>query len=658
MAMVQEKILFKERLRQNRWLLIFLLVLAVLILVTSNITGLVSMTGSSIIGTPDMPADELLAGTVIRQIFQPAANRKIDSIAIFFATYNRTNQANLRIILRELPGGGELAAYDLKAAELRDNDWRTFILPKSFATENNRAIEIIIESIDGQVGSSPTLWLSKAAGANGYYVNDVQKPDLAMRLRIDYQLLDPSLLRILRILVWFVLLASAAGIIFSLGHDPAINFLIVFIPFGIFMVLLNPFYHPLDEISHFVKTYALTDGQILATRNWNTVGYMLPKNMLDILENKFKFMDIIGRTFKSQAYFDAQQVFQSYPAKYVAPILPIDYIPASVGVGLGRLLGLPAISIIYLGRLMNVLAFGLLAYLSIKRIPFGKHIMLLVALLPGTIYLAGSYSTDGMLIGGSMLFIAICLDYACHADEKCINLADLALLFTAAILILSVKSAAYAPILLFFFLIPKRCFRQYQYLLTMMSAAVILVFLFFAYRIFNLFSIEDDRMPGVNQAAQLSYIMANPLAFIKILFNDKILNGLVTSLTSYSYIHYANSLSSLLPLFMAGVALTDRTDSKDNSYGLTKRTKLYMAIFSWFAIIVIYVLVNIALYLGYSPVGNLNILGVQPRYFLPILPLLLLQINRLAPAIRISRYEQKVAFMAVLLLMNNFFALI
>ncbi len=51
-------------------------------------------------------------------------------------------------------------------------------------------------------------------------------------------------------------------------------------------------------------------------------------------------------------------------------------------------------------------------YLSMKRIPFGKEVLLGVAVLPMTLHLAASFSYDVMILSRMFLLTAVCLDLA------------------------------------------------------------------------------------------------------------------------------------------------------------------------------------------------------------------------------------------------------
>lgn len=80
-----------------------------------------------------------------------------------------------------------------------------------------------------------------------------------------------------------------------------------------------------------------------------------------------------------------------------------------IGVSLGRLLNLGAYPVYYLGRLFNLLWFAFLAFLAVRFTPFGKSAFMAVSLLPMTLHTAASYSYDPSIMGMSLLLTALCL---------------------------------------------------------------------------------------------------------------------------------------------------------------------------------------------------------------------------------------------------------
>ena len=109
---------------------------------------------------------------------------------------------------------------------------------------------------------------------------------------------------------------------------------------------------------------------------------------------------------------------------------PLAYVPQAIGISLARILGLNTVCLLYFGRLCNLIFFVIMLYLSMKRIPFGKEVLLGVAVLPMTLHLAASFSYDVMILSCMFLLTAVCLDLA--YEKETVRVRDVVLLAVLA----------------------------------------------------------------------------------------------------------------------------------------------------------------------------------------------------------------------------------
>lgn len=178
-----------------------------------------------------------------------------------------------------------------------------------------------------------------------------------------------------------------------------------------YMVIFPPNSVP-DEIFHFQASYKYSDvvlgeevdGRVITIRN----------------EDRPLFED--GRIKVSATHYgeviDELSLLETEEGSYSAEVLSTFDLAANppqvkfasvAGITLGRLLGLGAYPVYYLGRLFSFLWFAFLAFLAVRVTPFGKSIFMAVSLLPMTLHLTGSYSYDSAIIGMSLLLSALCL---------------------------------------------------------------------------------------------------------------------------------------------------------------------------------------------------------------------------------------------------------
>lgn len=148
--------------------------------------------------------------------------------------------------------------------------------------------------------------------------------------------------------------------------------------------------------------------------------------------------------------YDEYQVDSSYTMYWIS----------ALGVLAGFLLRLGFIPTLFLGRLTNLVFFAFLSAWAVKRTPVAKAVFAAVALLPMTLHLAASYSRDSNLLALCLLFAALVLDLAFGSREK-LGWKQLILPALAGLLIVPSK-IVYFPLALLVFLIPAARLSRYS----------------------------------------------------------------------------------------------------------------------------------------------------------------------------------------------------
>lgn len=130
--------------------------------------------------------------------------------------------------------------------------------------------------------------------------------------------------------------------------------------------------------------------------------------------------------------------------------LRYQYYISGVGITIGRLLGLGTTITFVLGRLLNLTLFVMITYYAMKRMPFGKAVVYVWALLPIMLQQTGSYSYDCIINALSILVISLTVDMLYGEDRgKKDKIINIALLVIAALLLAPCKSFALLPVAVF-----------------------------------------------------------------------------------------------------------------------------------------------------------------------------------------------------------------
>lgn len=304
------------------------------------------------------------------------------------------------------------------------------------------------------------------------------------------------------------------------------------------------------------------------------------------------------------------------------------YTPQIIGVSLGILLQLSGFWTLYLGKLFAMLFFTACIFFSIKCIPWGKKIIMVIALLPMTLELATSYSYDCIVIALCIVFISYTIRLI--FQKEYVTKKDI--LFLGIVMcIMAPCKMAYFPIGGILYLIPRQKYKSkklYWIINTGIIAAGVLVLFIYRYQFF-VHCLVPAESTGEDTIATytISTILSDIPSSIRILFNTLIdraefyFNTMIGASLGWFQVHIpAHIIAGFsVVLFMATVTST----TEEPSYCLTYKFRIV----NWCLSGIMFFGILAALWLDWTPIGNDVIEGVQGRYFLPFLPMVLLPLR-------------------------------
>ncbi|MDB5310490.1 MAG: Protein of unknown function rane [Gemmataceae bacterium] len=95
----------------------------------------------------------------------------------------------------------------------------------------------------------------------------------------------------------------------------------------------------------------------------------------------------------------------AYPT--AAPYTFVPFLPQAAGIGLARQRGLAPLATFYAGRFANLLFGTALVGLALTLAPVGRRFLGMVALMPMTVHLFGSYAPDVGVVGATLVLLAL-----------------------------------------------------------------------------------------------------------------------------------------------------------------------------------------------------------------------------------------------------------
>lgn len=303
-------------------------------------------------------------------------------------------------------------------------------------------------------------------------------------------------------------------------------------------------------------------------------------------------------------------------------------VPSAMGIMLAKALGVDAILLFYLGRFANMLYAALLIIFAVRITPVGRNVFMTAALLPITLQQIGSYSYDAATIGLAFLLTALLLNAIC--GEGKIRVRTLVGIAIVGCLLAPCK-VIYTAILLLVFFIPKERFTSNRACVLFKGGALLLAFaMIVAFRMSSVGSLAQSSGGGDSRGAEhgtfysLNDVLAHPRNSFMVIMNSLFANGgfyLSSAVGGNPGTLQPNLalpafawLGILFALLLSGVR------SKDDDKVLSGGCRIV----STCAALLACAGAILSMWLGWTFNTEPVIQGVQGRYFLPVIPLLLI----------------------------------
>ena len=413
-----------------------------------------------------------------------------------------------------------------------------------------------------------------------------------------------------------------------------------------FAVITPPFQAP-DENQHYMKALAVRQGDMLTEQRGPAIGTDLPRAALDIHRIDFPTdAPATSRLFRADqlrrsASADAGRAgsdFADFPN--VASYAPTLYLPGAIGLAAGKGLGLSSLGAFYAGRLVNALTGLALLIAALQLLPFGRNAMLATALLPTFAYQTGSLSPDAVINGLGFVGLALALRVGFKGSTPA---RSAGLLLTGPLLALC--KGVYLPIMAAGLRWPTR---RDPHLWLILCAMALGAIAFVAWMHYSggsqaLYHIQSRKTGETMMTAplrdQLATILASPLGYVHILVTSIIERTPVYALQIVGRFGWNAILLPLLAYPLAALMLAAGVATGTGArFGLGQRAW-------WLAVALgVALLIETAMYLTGTPLGADYIQGTQGRYFLPVLPLVLIA---LSPARAIAGAQRLFAWTAI-----------
>ena len=240
--------------------------------------------------------------------------------------------------------------------------------------------------------------------------------------------------------------------------SPASAFVVIALLAGVTLAIVSPPLRWGDENTHFLQSYALSEGHTRPVVVKGVLGVEVPRAV-------FRFIIVLttfhGRREPGVPSWDdvmGTREIRTDGERAFAPLAVytysmIGYVPQALGIALARLFTDSILLQFYAARVANLLCWTLLVWLALRTTPYLRLVLGVAALGPMTVFLAASCSADGVTNGLAFLWTAYVIRLAAGDDTRApapsewIALGLLAIAFALTKLL-------YTPLLLLLLILP------------------------------------------------------------------------------------------------------------------------------------------------------------------------------------------------------------
>lgn len=306
------------------------------------------------------------------------------------------------------------------------------------------------------------------------------------------------------------------------------------------------------------------------------------------------------------------------------------YAPSVLGISLARILGWGTVPMLLFARYLNLCIFALLARAGMKRLPFGRMTLFVLALLPVNVQQCTSFSHDAMVHG--LLFFYCCLCLQSIFGEERMSGQRMLLLELMACFLVFCKSGSYLPLCLLPVLIPCARYggRRQKYaatgaLLSIPALAFLMKHMQMVTGIVQ--TTEATSVVSTGGGAEyltgytLGYFLRDPLELVYMLVNTVLDKGgfYLESLVGYK-LGWVEIETSMIVVFLFWfLLLLSVCDSRNEYVRIGRFPRFWMFLLCAGST----GLILLGMLLQWTPMGHVSIEGVQGRYFLPFMLILL-----------------------------------
>lgn len=399
----------------------------------------------------------------------------------------------------------------------------------------------------------------------------------------------------------------------------------------IYLILIPPLAVP-DEEAHITEVYYYSN-VLMGRENAENGNAIISKEeargmrVFQATPSLSEYDDLRTELTRSERKEGTTEAGRFFSESSVA----LTYFPGILAVTAGRLLGLNGVMILYLGRVCYILWYLFAMYWFIRLMPFGKAAAFIMAILPMTVQQCCSFAYDSVVISVAFIYLAVLFQFL--YDEKPIQKWQIAI-YAGCIIILSMsKGGTYLSLCLLTLLIPAKRFsqkkRKWQFVVSMGAISLVTFLWNTMSYVLYVAAPTAEQAAGTylgDEARGAAGLLADPMGFLTLALRtffrsgDGFIENMLGMQLGWLNIDVSRLVVYGLLLLLILSVLQIENVKGQSSIVVTNTQKI-----SYFLASAMTVgMVLASMFMSWTPKDAVGIEGVQGRYFLPLLPILLL----------------------------------
>ena len=588
----------------------------------------------------------LQQGDIIEQTFNNHLGT-FSEIYIKLATYGKGSAGfgELNVKVENAKSGEILGTgiIDLRLAE--DNKDYKVDLSKKVTTTQNDLLKLVIYAENVPENTQVTFWLGNEEKANDnvlYYNGQYHEYGLVLSLgRTQVDIFSKIYILACILVILLIIIEYCVFLVIDL-HGIEWNFLVIATLMGLVYFMLLPEYVTPDEGRHINTAYDVSDAILRYDRENNELETEAGTFVSNALERD-KYNDYMYQLIRTNKG-DNNKKCTDDP---VIDTPSYQYWLSGLGISIGRILHLGVARTLFLGSFANFLFYIISFFYAIKKTPLGKRILVVLGIMPMTMQQVTSYSYDCIVISLAVVYVALVLK---ELYSKCTKYEWVVFIISLLLLLPTKQGADFSMtglLVLMGLKIRKENKILFKKIMKIIAIGIVLLLVYSVYNHFSKPSEGTGMIEWANAPAySISYLITNiPRLFILIgntIYEkmDFYFISMIGGSLGWFQVQIPITIVCLIAFILVGVSFK----SEDEHLELTFNTKIAFGVIS----AICFACIEAGMLLGWTPIYYRSVEGVQGRYFLPFILLLLLTLKNKKLVLK-TKYADFLVFGMVLL---------